>query len=153
MNVLRHDIETGQETALFHTPAAGYTPSPRVSPDDQWFAYRSPDPADTSQVALMVRPVNGGATRTLFSAEWLTALWWTPDGRYILFKKGRGSATSNLWRVSVETGEARKLGLQRDNLRLLRIHPDGKQVVFRIEENKAEIWVMEDFLPEDGGTK
>ena len=151
--MLRHDIETGQETVLFHTPAAVYPPSPRVSPDGQWFVYRGPDPADTSRVALIVRPMNGSSTRPVFSADGLTLFMWTPDGRYILFNKGWRSATSNLWRVSVETGEARKLGLQRDNLWHLRIHPDGKQVVFRIEENKAEIWVMEDFLPEDGGTK
>ncbi len=155
MNVLRHDIETGQETALFHTPAAGLSLSLRVSPDGQWFAYRSPDPADTSRVALTVRPVNGSATRTVFSAEWLTPFMWTPDGRYILLNKGWRSAdlSSNLWRVSVETGEARKLGLQMEGLWHLRIHPDGKQVVFRIEENKAEIWVMEDFLPDGKGTK
>jgi hypothetical protein len=53
-----------------------------------------------------------------------------------------------LWRISVEGGEPQKLELTIDNLMHMRVHLDGQRIVYTAGEYKAEIWVMENFLPD-----
>jgi Tol biopolymer transport system component len=81
-------------------------------------------------------------------------LAWTPDGRYILFGKGKCSTDQplyadeplELWRVPAEGGEPQKL-LAMDGLRHISIHPDGQRIVFTGGKAVSEVWVMENFLP------
>jgi len=45
-------------------------------------------------------------------------------------------------------GKPEKVGLAMKRLRELRVHPDGRQIVFAAGGRKTEVWVMENFLPE-----
>jgi hypothetical protein len=53
-----------------------------------------------------------------------------------------------LWRVPAAGGQAEKLDLGMINLMHMRVHPDGRQIVFTAGDRpeKAEIWVLENFL-------
>ena len=37
--------------------------------------------------------------------------------------------------------------MTKENLRELRVHPDGRQIAFTAGEGRGELWVMENFLP------
>ena len=79
-------------------------------------------------------------------------LAWTPDGREVLFGRGRSTSleeqTIELWRISAEDGEPEKLELAAEDPHSLRFHPDGRRIVFAAGLDKAEVWVLENFLPE-----
>ena len=67
-----------------------------------------------------------------------------------------GGAKVELWRISAEGGAPQRVGLAMDRLSHLRLHPDGRRIVFdaldaRPENN--EVWVMEHFLPELSATQ
>jgi len=78
---------------------------------------------------------------------------WTPTGREILLSKRVSSGMQEqkcdeLWMIPTEGGEPRKLGLAMDKI-LKSIHPDGQRIAFISHKGGAEIWVMENFLPEE----
>ncbi|MCX6376441.1 MAG: hypothetical protein NTU88_10495, partial [Armatimonadetes bacterium] len=62
-------------------------------------------------------------------------------------RANRGSLKTELWSVSVQGGEPRKLDLTAENMRDLSVHPDGRQIAFTAGQTKSEVWVMENFLP------
>ncbi|MBI2949392.1 MAG: PD40 domain-containing protein [Verrucomicrobia bacterium] len=78
-----------------------------------------------------------------------TGLGWTPDSRYVLFVKGNSnnSRARALWRVPVAGGEPEAFGLEMDELRAPVISPDGRWIAFVAGGDKADLWVMENFLP------
>ena len=55
-------------------------------------------------------------------------------------------ANVELWRIPAEGGQPEKLGLE--GALSVRVHPDGRQIAFVRSERRAEIWKMENFLPE-----
>jgi eukaryotic-like serine/threonine-protein kinase len=81
---------------------------PAWSPDDRWIAFLR---RQQGTVAIVLVPPIGGTERTLAELTGLSSrLSWTPDGRWLAFNL-RESPTGpwNLWAVSVETGERRRL--------------------------------------------
>ncbi|MHC4325573.1 MAG: TolB family protein, partial [Planctomycetota bacterium] len=52
-----------------------------------------------------------------------------------------------LWMVSAEGGEPRKLWEWNEMLWGPRIHPDGQRLAFFSGGYMSEMWVMENFLP------
>ena len=104
-------------------------------------------------MTLKIMPAAGGGPRELLRVgiRFGGGLTWTPDGREILFAKSPKSVekpTVELWRISADGGEPRRLELAAEGLRGLRFHPDGQRIVFSAGQPKAEVWVMENFLPE-----
>ena len=58
-------------------------------------------------------------------------------------------SVSGLWRISAEGGEPQRLELAVDNLRATpTVHPDGQRIAFTAGQHKAEVWVMENVLPD-----
>ena len=85
-------------------------------------------------------------------ADYYVGASWTPDGRYVVFTKGKGSQargprTVQVWRVAAEGGEPQRLELNADEMWWLRVHPDGNRVAYGTSKTDTEIWVMENFLP------
>ena len=155
--ILVHDLATGREKELYRAVIPGLIGGGlAVSPNGKQLAFITGDQATRSQ-ALKVMPAAGGETRDLLRAQepeviaWQGGLAWTPDGREVLFGMHSTSLeeqTVELWRISAEGGEPEKLELAMENLRGLRFHPDGQRIVFTAGQRKAEVWVMENFLPE-----
>jgi Tol biopolymer transport system component len=105
-----------------------------------------------------VARVPGGETRDVLQGiiETFTNHGWTPDGKTILFIKRTASATKDekreLWQVDSAGGEPKKINIGME-LREMRLHPDGRRIVFTSGKNSKEVWVMENFLPALKGGK
>ena len=144
------DMETGREKELLRSESMGAAALLfwALSPDGKHVAL--------SIVALSIREdgvnrafvlkiisVASGEARTVVGDS-VGELAWTSNGRDLLFVKG----FKELWRVSAEGGEPRKLWEWKQMLWCLRIHPDGQRLAFFSGGNMSEMWVMENFLPQ-----
>ena len=145
------DLQTRRETALVRRRSLG---SFSVSPDGRWLVLTAWGEPTNSQV-LFIMPAAGGDLRELVridaeEANGRVTPLWTPDGRWVIFAKGaRGKPTRDvqLWRIPAEGGEPTRLDVTIDNLWRLRLHPDGRRIAFDTSGGKAEVWVLENFLP------
>ncbi len=124
---------------------------PAISPDGSKLAFRLPDSLGTS---VFVMPANGGSYREVVRTKnpetiKYGTLVWSREGKYLVYVKSWIDKTKKdeIWRVDAETGEQRKLELAMDGIQVMRVHPDGKQLVLSAGQYKAEVWVMENFLP------
>lgn len=142
---LLRNLETGQERELCQAMEFA------LSRDGKWLAFDDEDRPAKSSV-LKVMPVDGGPARELFrlpgSGEFTLGLAWSKDGRYLIFvREGLPSGTRELWRIPVTGGEPQRLKIAMPNLLSVRIHPDGRHIVFTAGAPKPEIWAMENLLP------
>jgi Tol biopolymer transport system component len=156
--ILARDLETGQEKELYAAPPPinNITSSSlALSPDGKQLGFIWPD-QPTRSSALMVIPTAGGVPREIFRVkepEFISrnALTWTPDGRQLLFLRNRSQSPlskDELWRISAEGGKPQKTDLAMVGLGAISVHPDGRRLTFTaLQNNKNEIWVMENFLP------
>lgn len=151
LSLFAWDLQTRRETALVRRRSLG---SFSVSPDGRWLVLTAWGEPTNSQV-LFIMPMAGGDLRELVRIDAeesngrVTPLW-TPDGRWVIFAKGaRGKPTRDvqLWRIPAEGGEPQRLELTVDELWSLRLHPDGRRIAFDTSGSKAEVWVLENFLP------
>ena len=162
--IVKRNLETGQDEVL-HSPSSppllDNVTSLEVSPDGRWLAFSgfALEKDSGEETVLMVMPAEGGEPKLLLQvpeSDSVKVIGWTPDGREVLFtrdlKMGKERSTA-LWRIRLEGGEPRKLELGMNVLNDIRFHPDGRRVAFDSGEPRAEIWVMENFLPEAGATK
>ena len=150
--ILLRNLETGKEKELyktsFSTRPTKYRRQLALSTDGRWLAF-------IEGSFLKVMPAAGGEPRDLFKlkeSEGITALAWTADSREVLIARSLSSAQDQkceLWRIPVEGGEPQSLGLAMDRLLHLCVHPDGQRIAFTAGNASAEIWVMENFLPEN----
>lgn len=157
--VVQRSLQSGEEKELgrYHMPE--YVVGFDLSPDGQQFLLNFLDQS-TRRGMFKLFPIAGGEARDLYRTEpslrpLAVSPFWTPDGKNILFMQHPGLpsdpelAPPEVWRLSVETGKAEKLGLSIQGLSQLTVHPDGKQVAFSSGESKNEIWVMENLLPKE----
>jgi hypothetical protein len=63
---------------------------------------------------------------------------WLPRGQALLFSR-RGE----LWRLPLDGAAPEKAGLAAEDLRDLRVSPDGRRLAFTAGVGKGEVWVME----------
>jgi Tol biopolymer transport system component len=133
-----------------------------LSPDGRHLAFVAVD-RSTGSRSLSVLPTAGGQPRELLSlkkSETISTfgpsapLAWTADGRYLLFVKSREADDSQvsktgLWSIRAEGGQPEKLLEVPMRVSSLCVHPDGRRIAFegRVGQQKAEVWVMENFLP------
>ena len=153
MLIVVRDTETGQEKEL-HSVAdpAHYAGGATVSPDGQQLAFVVVAGTEDRAKILKVMPAAGGEARDLLRGVLLpfpTPIVWAPDSLSVLFvpQPGAGSSKTELWSISVQGGEPRKLELTAENMRDLSVHPDGRHIAFTAGQDRSEVWVMENFLP------
>ena len=148
------EVESGREKGLIHSAEGSFFLSPALSPDGRQLAFVLRD-EKTGSTALRIMPSHGGEPRELLRVgepEFIQygSVEWTTDGRKILFARGRFTPQEprgSLWQVSSRGGEPERVDLTADGMRDVRLHPDGRRVAFTAGFNRAEIWVMENFLP------
>jgi len=145
------DMETGREKELLRSESMGAAALLfwTLSPDGKHVALSIVELSIgegrmNRAFVLKIISVASGEARTVVGDS-VGELAWTSDGRDLLFVKG----FKELWRVSAEGGEPRKLWewKQKQMLWGLRIHPDGQRFAFFSGGNVSEMWVMENFLP------
>ena len=148
-NVAARDVATGQETVLHTvTQPAVYVSGVTLSPDGQQLAFVV---RDRGGALLTVIPVGGGEARVVLRSNelaWPNTIAWAPDSQGLLFVKLNrpGNPETELWLVSIQGSEPRRLGLTAPNMREIRVHPDGRHLAFTSGGDRSEVWVMENFL-------
>ena len=75
----------------------------------------------------------------------------TPDGRHLLLAKRNADPETQfpheLWRSAAAGGEPESLGLKVEGgIREVRVHPDGRRIVFTSGLDVTELWAAENFL-------
>lgn len=156
--IVRRELESGQEKTLYSTespPLLDSVTSLEPSPDGRWLALSgfALQKNAGDETVLMVMPVGGGESKLLLEvplSESLKVVGWTPDGAEVLFTRDHNMAqqlSTTVWRIAKQGGQPRKLELGMNVLNDIRFHPDGRRVAFDSGERRAEIWVMENFLP------
>jgi len=149
-----HNLETGQEEQLSGSPAGADDID--ISLDGKWLALMNRQGKKT----IRIMPTTGGELREIWGFEQLgnrvMTPAWSADGRHIYFTKLQESlslgAMQDLYRVSLEGGEAQKLDLAMGQIRHLTVHPDGQRIAFSslgANPEQSQVWVMENFLPPD----
>ena len=110
--------------------------------------------ADTEgSMVLKVMPAAGGEARDLLRGVQIpfgeAPIAWAADGSSLLFARQPSphDSKTELWLISVQGGEPRKLELAADGMRDVCIHPDGRHIAFTEVKNRDEVWVLENFLP------
>jgi Tol biopolymer transport system component len=145
------DMQSGEEREILRREAPlsyvglGWA---ALSPDGKLLAVTAFD-RGTQSGSLLVIPSGGGEPRELLRTSvtgpdqlgaWVE---WSPDGRYVIFRKGM--PTRENFRIPVEGGAAVKyagewmVGPSSTN-------PDGRQVAFAQGEHKIEIWALENLF-------
>ncbi len=127
-----------------------------ASPDGRQIGFVSWDPDQKTTALINVVSITGGEPRELARVSWCRAIDWTPDGRHLIYGQDPNFGQEPIeeehhefWRVAVEGGEPQKLGpAVKGRLSRVRLHPDGKRLALVVNDFSAEVWVMENFLPE-----
>jgi len=153
--IVARDLKTGRERVLYGSENNTLFPDFQLSPDGEWLAFRTVD-STTQKWPLMLVPTGGGEARELLHIDNYRIHTWTPDGKGLVIIKSEGGGWNDpreVLEVSVEDGAIRTIETGLDLVVSFRLHPDGEHVIIGVYEDGAEVWMMEGFLPEDGGTK
>jgi len=157
-SIFVHNFETGQEEPIAGSPSNAQFFD--ISPDGKWLALLNRD----AQRVISIMPTSGGEPREIYRFEqggnFAISPAWSADGHYIYFSKlqkpqGEGNVW-DLYRVSVDRGEAQNLNLNMAQLRYYSPHPDGQRLAFSsmgANPEQSQVWVMENFLPADKAKK
>ncbi len=140
------DLATGQDRKIYDDVT-----NFAVSRDGLWIATTSVD-IKKGFTDVSVLQASGGKARkilTLRMPEFLSELTWTPDGREIVFARGRRDFIDqphNLWSIPVGGGKPKKLGISTGYVQSLSFQPDGRRIAVSTNTDTSEVWVMENFL-------
>jgi dipeptidyl aminopeptidase/acylaminoacyl peptidase len=105
---------------------------PEVSPDGKWVAYgiSTPDMEANRGVSnIWLVGTSGGDAIQLTQSGKDSAPSWSPDGKTLAFLSGR-DGTSQVYVISMEGGEAKKLTTLSTGADLFKWSPDGKSIAF-----------------------
>jgi Tol biopolymer transport system component len=157
--IVYRNLETGQ-TKTIHKLDIKNHPLFTISPDEKWLSIiDQPIKSPTGKFERVVKiiPVEGGEPRELCryenSRNAKVKPRWSADGRFIIFSRiQKGDKLWELWRVPFNGGLPQKMGISMTGASTNSPHPDGRQIAFTsigLEKKAPEIWVMENFLPEE----
>jgi Tol biopolymer transport system component len=167
-SILERDLKSGHEREIVSGADLADDDAGRLtvvlSPDGRSFAHVREDRA-TKQGSLNLVALKDGRTRELvrFGADKeIMVNGWTPDGKSLIYSQREGSGRLSdgsaypafaTWIVPVEGGATRKIELNDPWARQVRVHPDGKRIVFWIPNNTPEqVWVVENVRPKGPST-
>jgi Tol biopolymer transport system component len=142
--VVVRDIATGAERTLVEQALAGLS----LSPDGQTIAYLVYDRASNT-TSINTMSISAGAPTVIgkVTARPRNMSAWTPDGRAIVFAANDNERTA-LWTIAAGGGTPQKLDLEGYNSGPhVRVHPDGRHIVYETGRLAHEIWTLENFLP------
>jgi Tol biopolymer transport system component len=93
----------------------------------------------------------GGAARELTRSsmpEVVSGPAWAIDGRHLFFVKSQLGIRSELWRIDTVTGQMNNTGVAAEDLRCIRVHPDGRHLAFSAVGSQPELWAISGFMNE-----
>jgi Tol biopolymer transport system component len=123
-----------------------------VSPDGQSIAFirgEGATPADARPPQLFVIPTAGGTPRAILTAsEIIWSMVWVKDARSLIAAQRDKPGTSwSLWRIPTAGGDPQRIGVTMDEMRQVRISPDGRSLAFDAGKLGGELWMMSGFVP------
>jgi Tol biopolymer transport system component len=149
--VLAKDLKTGREKEIWRGTKQSGPSGLAISPDGHQLALRLwLSPEDEDPTSLNTLPLSGGELKELVRFEgpdFVGDFVWTPDSKQILFIK-KFPRSSQLWLIPTNGGPQKNMNFELQSIDHIRIHPDGQTIAFSGYEYNADIWVMENFLPE-----
>jgi Tol biopolymer transport system component len=154
VTIIAYDLETGQEKEVYRKESPPDLGFMAVSPDGKYLSFTTADNMEKAMnrgFVIRIMPTEGGDTRDLLQGtlETFTKHAWTPDGKSILFINRTANTKDEkreLWQVDSAGGEPKKINLGMEPCEI-RLHPDGRRIVFTSGIKAKEIWTMENFLP------
>lgn len=157
--IVYRNLETGQ-TKTIHKLDIKNTPLFKVSPDKKWLAIIDQpikSPTKLYERVVKIIPAEGGEPQELCryenSKNAMVMPRWSADGRFIIFSRiQKGDKLWELWRVPFDGGQPQKMGISMTGTSTISPHPDGRQIAFTsigLERKAPEIWVLENFLPQE----
>ncbi len=162
--IIARDLATGAEKEIYReatnvNTGDGLIYDLAISPDGRSLAFTVVNGKEPKSIKVL--PIAGGEARVIYRVAKedpqgvpnFSGLEWSADGRELLFIRTAATEANigspvnrDLWALPVGGGQPRKLGLSMLGLTDPRLHPDGKRISFTAGGNKAEVWVMENFL-------
>ena len=158
VRLLQTNLVSGEETTVFDLRSregSWYAMSPAVSPDGRHLAFLQVQIIEEgkSNTSVMIKDLRGGEPRAIHqypgkggSGNFVNVLRWTPDQSYLLYVHDGW-----IWRVPATGGPAEQVAEVRGNgvVKAPQMSPDGSKIFFTSSEAQAaELWVLENFLPE-----
>jgi Tol biopolymer transport system component len=145
VSVVVRDIASGQERTIAEQMLAGLS----VSPDGRHVAYLVYDPAGkTTTVNTMSIEAGTPAVVAKVAGRARNVTAWTPDGRSIVWGIAGDTSKPSLWTVAAAGGTPQKLAIDDFNGGIyMRVHPDGRHIIYETGTLTHEIWTLENFLP------
>ncbi len=151
--IYRIDAGANEKKVLYVPPAGvsigleNLTPSP----DGRWLAFHATG-VPRGGSSLMLISIEGGEARPLLSVKdperfAFGAFSWAPDSKSILALRGPHRKPA-LWIVPMDGSPPRRTALDHPEMRMLRLNRDGKTLSFVAGARWAEIWALDNFLPE-----
>ncbi len=111
---------------------------PRISPDGRQIAFVRSGPI--SWQSIFTVSIEGGEPKRITSTqERLAGLDWSADGRSIIYSAS-SSVNYDLWRVSVESGEATWLPTRGNSSLYPTLSTDGQRLVYEERSRELNIW-------------
>ena len=152
LNLVEYSLVTGNERVLY---SASWKELYNIScsPDGNWIAFIGKDKIRTVRVI----PSKGGKVRDIYTFEQGdnrgVLFCWSANSKGIylpMLNEPKKDLIWDIWRIPIDGSNPKKLGLNLTFLWQLRVHPDGKHLIFSNEGTsykKPEVWMMENFLP------
>jgi dipeptidyl aminopeptidase/acylaminoacyl peptidase len=118
--------------------------APRVSPDGSRVVYtvnEAVTTADKSEFVTQIWMANLATrqnTQLTFGEKSSTNPKWSPDGRWIAFLSNRKDNRNNLFRLSIEGGEAEPLTELKSGVANFEWSPDGRSIAYTMTDPKTE---------------
>ena len=123
-----------------------------LSPDDRWLAFGTQSLAEGGKRRCVIHivPTNGDPPmeRARFDQP-CSGFAWSHDGRWLVFSVGANGTLfdqSSLWTVDTGAGEPRPLRLTMEGIVQIRLHPNGREILFAAGTPHSEVWLLEGFL-------
>ncbi len=133
------DLQTGQQRELTSPDAAEYDCLPAFSPDGRWVAFTRG--VRDEHRGIWIVPATGGTARQIKSPERsLYGLTWTADSREVVYSAIQSWAEARLWRVPIDSGEARLVDLAPENAYAPNIPSGGGRLAFTLTFSDPNIY-------------
>jgi len=144
------DLKSGEDKVLFPGVVGA---AAAVSPDGEQIAFSNLSGNLYELATLYVLSLKEGKPHEIFrlkNPEDFGPIAWSPDGSRLLFARRNFQENKvEVWQIPAEGGQPQSLGLSTtDMTSSISIHPDGNRIAFSSGQRKAEVWVMENFLPQ-----